>query len=457
MFCFVASRPHIEWLTAYRKAKETQDNVEETDDNQNSKVPMFGYPPNSLPANHPGSAFSLRNLLDQKNNTGQQSASGFLRSIVQAVMQQGNAPGQGPSTTSIYDSLVNNQQAKTEEAQAAPPSTEQPQDGEVVEGGEIKRKGSKRKAAAPSTPAVMPKYPATTQRDRKYSVSNTGSPAADIAPRAVHTIPKSPSMTSLQSRSNTSSPISVGGDMHTLPRSHSASSLISEDGVRDCRFGPTELAKTQYNSPSDFQRSALSPALSWSDTESEQARALALQQNRLQRRRTSMDSDVSSVSSVSKEINSCKDQISNNLQVGSPVHNSPIYHFPLNQQPQNIQYSDQDSGERSRFDFTSMSKNYDSIPGEASRMSTTEVASVPGQELFISPSGATQCDGEERVEKTKGVIKCEHCGISFEDEVLHSIHMGCHSHTDPFKCNVCGRSCENRYGFYTHIMRGHHP
>lgn len=55
-----------------------------------------------------------------------------------------------------------------------------------------------------------------------------------------------------------------------------------------------------------------------------------------------------------------------------------------------------------------------------------------------------------------GCIKCPHCGIAFDDSVLHSIHMGCHSHSDPFICNVCGEQCVNKYGFYTHIMRGHH-
>ncbi|ESO98400.1 hypothetical protein LOTGIDRAFT_90174, partial [Lottia gigantea] len=50
--------------------------------------------------------------------------------------------------------------------------------------------------------------------------------------------------------------------------------------------------------------------------------------------------------------------------------------------------------------------------------------------------------------------RCSHCGITFEDEVLFSIHIGCHSHTDPFVCNVCGKQCINKYGFYSHIMRG---
>ncbi|KAK3096190.1 hypothetical protein FSP39_024202 [Pinctada imbricata] len=52
--------------------------------------------------------------------------------------------------------------------------------------------------------------------------------------------------------------------------------------------------------------------------------------------------------------------------------------------------------------------------------------------------------------------RCIHCGVTFDDEVLYSIHIGCHSHTDPFVCNVCGKQCGNKYGFYSHIMRGHH-
>jgi IKAROS family zinc finger protein len=54
-----------------------------------------------------------------------------------------------------------------------------------------------------------------------------------------------------------------------------------------------------------------------------------------------------------------------------------------------------------------------------------------------------------------GCHECEHCGIVFNDEVLHSVHMGCHSLTDPYRCNVCGKCCKDKYAFYIHIMRGH--
>lgn len=70
-----------------------------------------------------------------------------------------------------------------------------------------------------------------------------------------------------------------------------------------------------------------------------------------------------------------------------------------------------------------------------------------------------QCELMHQSRHAQGDIKentCCHCGITFDDEVLYSIHIGCHSHTDPFVCNVCGKQCNNKYGFYSHIMRGHH-
>eukprot|EP00920_Eleutheroschizon_duboscqi_P038521 GHVT01092441.1.p1 GENE.GHVT01092441.1~~GHVT01092441.1.p1 ORF type:complete len:294 (+),score=1.12 GHVT01092441.1:188-1069(+) len=51
--------------------------------------------------------------------------------------------------------------------------------------------------------------------------------------------------------------------------------------------------------------------------------------------------------------------------------------------------------------------------------------------------------------------RCNDCGISFDDDVLYTLHRGCHSHSDPFICNICGTSCGNKYAFYTHILRGH--
>ncbi|CAG5134946.1 unnamed protein product [Candidula unifasciata] len=81
---------------------------------------------------------------------------------------------------------------------------------------------------------------------------------------------------------------------------------------------------------------------------------------------------------------------------------------------------------------------------------------------IISTSGLSNRQGRMQSETVSSAggsacveTHCYFCGITFDDEVLYSIHIGCHSHTDPFVCNVCGKQCHNKYGFYSHIMRGH--
>ncbi|KAM9336359.1 zinc finger protein Pegasus-like [Symphorus nematophorus] len=52
--------------------------------------------------------------------------------------------------------------------------------------------------------------------------------------------------------------------------------------------------------------------------------------------------------------------------------------------------------------------------------------------------------------------KCEHCDIQFLDNILYTIHMGCHGYEHPFQCNICGHMCVDRYDFACHFARGQH-
>ncbi|XP_073346337.1 zinc finger protein Pegasus-like [Pagrus major] len=52
--------------------------------------------------------------------------------------------------------------------------------------------------------------------------------------------------------------------------------------------------------------------------------------------------------------------------------------------------------------------------------------------------------------------KCQHCDIQFLDNILYTIHMGCHGYEHPFQCNVCGHMCVDRYDFACHFARGQH-
>ena len=51
---------------------------------------------------------------------------------------------------------------------------------------------------------------------------------------------------------------------------------------------------------------------------------------------------------------------------------------------------------------------------------------------------------------------CETCQITFTDKVMHTIHMGTHTESNPLKCNICGFLCANKYEFASHIARGEH-
>ncbi|CAL8304284.1 unnamed protein product [Lota lota] len=52
--------------------------------------------------------------------------------------------------------------------------------------------------------------------------------------------------------------------------------------------------------------------------------------------------------------------------------------------------------------------------------------------------------------------KCQHCDIQFSDNILYTIHMGCHGYEHPFQCNICGTMCRDKYDFACHYARGHH-
>ncbi|XP_006820244.1 uncharacterized protein LOC102807491 [Saccoglossus kowalevskii] len=54
------------------------------------------------------------------------------------------------------------------------------------------------------------------------------------------------------------------------------------------------------------------------------------------------------------------------------------------------------------------------------------------------------------------VWRCSHCHIIFPDNVMYTIHMGCHGLKSPFQCNICALECYDKYEFASHIARGQH-
>uniref|UniRef100_A0A4W4GW51 Zinc finger protein Pegasus n=1 Tax=Electrophorus electricus TaxID=8005 RepID=A0A4W4GW51_ELEEL len=51
---------------------------------------------------------------------------------------------------------------------------------------------------------------------------------------------------------------------------------------------------------------------------------------------------------------------------------------------------------------------------------------------------------------------CPHCSMYFADNILYTIHMGCHGYENPFQCNMCGYKCRDKYDFACHFAQGQH-
>lgn len=56
----------------------------------------------------------------------------------------------------------------------------------------------------------------------------------------------------------------------------------------------------------------------------------------------------------------------------------------------------------------------------------------------------------------KKTLQCSFCGITFPDQTLYFLHKGCHSETNPWKCNICGEQCSNVYEFNSHLLSKNH-
>ena len=71
------------------------------------------------------------------------------------------------------------------------------------------------------------------------------------------------------------------------------------------------------------------------------------------------------------------------------------------------------------------------------------------KKCYVEKSVQTE---EKQADKT-GEKRCEHCAISFDDELMLVIHNGLHTRGNAFLCNICGKEYTNKFEFYSHIVR----
>ncbi|CAB4061483.1 HB [Lepeophtheirus salmonis] len=51
---------------------------------------------------------------------------------------------------------------------------------------------------------------------------------------------------------------------------------------------------------------------------------------------------------------------------------------------------------------------------------------------------------------------CSFCEVAFKDPIMHTIHMGYHGFSNPFKCNMCGEEAGDKLSFFLHLARKSH-
>jgi IKAROS family zinc finger protein len=319
-FAAPASRSHYEWLSAYRQSRDFNNKASPEPERPKSISPHMISTQNTP---------HLRNLLTKQPQEPPASASGFLRSIVQTIMQQNGSSPKPPSPR------PDDPKPPTPD----PPRIKEEQDSEgdevVVDKMSSPKSNGKREAEDDAAPASPPRPPHKKRRRKKNA---------------------------------------------TL-----------DDVVRGLASSTTQQGRDDVDS-----------ALAGRHYVNQQLRCLLNQRNQ------------------------------------SPPSTSPVGDHHL------------------RSVLASQAPEHHSCntqalisPYEQRKLSDSECEDqvVKDRDYFIGEAQEGQC---------AVITRCDHCGITFDDEVIFSIHMGCHSHKDPFICNVCGRSCENKYAFYTHIMRGHH-
>ncbi|XP_060564729.1 uncharacterized protein LOC132723941, partial [Ruditapes philippinarum] len=91
--------------------------------------------------------------------------------------------------------------------------------------------------------------------------------------------------------------------------------------------------------------------------------------------------------------------------------------------------------------FRGIDRAVQCIMSNSTTSTTNSRSQCQSSRTTFRSQSVSESDASEHHSSVCGESRCEYCGINFDDEVLFSIHIGCHSHTDPFKCNVCGKQC----------------
>ena len=454
-----ASRAHFEYMTAYRRGKQNglaRNPMYFNSDKARPPTPenarAIAFLPTSLSHQTTADPNALRHLLTiQKHRQQQQqqqqqllqqkqqgstengasaSASNFLRCFVQAVMQKSEGNGEQASTSSIYESLINGSKTEVKadnnpDCPAKKAKVDNKKENPVVPTETLSSLGDDAKKDMWDYPIDMSigKCP-VKQEPMELSVSaEYSSYHANVSPNGC-----------------TSPCFSTPGSCFNSDRLSCASPEELPLGCSAPDSGVFDMASPHKESDSVHERKR-----TFDSTQQNSARkcngSFAPRKMLIARsRRTHRSSSMESASSL------------DSASLASSVPSKPIGTTG------GLQPSDLCSD----VEPSTTPLPYPVQSTLALDMSTQcslllPINSLDQNDLDTSSRTSSPVQGVVNPRELEGPVhtQCTFCNIQFGDEVLYSIHMGCHNHTEPFVCNICGKDCSNKYGFYTHIMRGH--
>nr|CAB3255917.1 zinc finger protein Pegasus [Phallusia mammillata] len=124
------------------------------------------------------------------------------------------------------------------------------------------------------------------------------------------------------------------------------------------------------------------------------------------------------------------------------------------------------NSERS-FDMSQSGKIPDS-PSQSSMSAETGTSNICNRQKYSTVESDASDTPVSPPEKSKEPVtksqeptasncwKCKHCQIIFPDKIMYGLHMGCHSVTNEYQCNICGAICLDKHDFMFHFTIGKH-
>lgn len=94
-------------------------------------------------------------------------------------------------------------------------------------------------------------------------------------------------------------------------------------------------------------------------------------------------------------------------------------------------------------------------------MAAAAAAAAAASQSTVTSNGtitSTGADTEMALSSAarRRMLQCLFCGIEFPDQTLYFLHKGCHSESNPWKCNICGEQLGNVYEFNSHLLSKSH-